>query len=332
MYNAGVLVHCEVVEGKLASIAAELLGAGGSLAKGLGQPLSAVLIGNNISAIGQEAISYGADKVYLLDDPLLEHYLTDSYLQVMEKVLDKDSPQIVLFGQTAAGRDLAPRLAFRLNTAAVMDCIALSIDPDSKRMLMTKPVYGGNALSIQVCETDPQVATVRSKALSSPEKDADRRGEIIKMAVEINPADIRTRVLDRKVEAAPGVKIEDAGVIVTGGRGIGGAEGFKELEELAGIFRGAVGATRPACDNKWVSDGIQIGLTGKIVGPDLYIAVGVSGSSQHLSGCSGSKAIVAINKDPDANIFNVARYGIIADWKKAMPAFTARVKELMSDF
>ncbi|HEX7475989.1 MAG TPA: electron transfer flavoprotein subunit alpha/FixB family protein, partial [Dehalococcoidales bacterium] len=253
---------------------------------------------------------------------------TDSYLNVIERVIKQANPAIVLSGQTASGRDLTPRLAFRLSTAAVLDCVNLAIDPATKRLLMTKPVYGGNAQSIQVCDVDPQIASVRSKAMTPSFKDENRKGEVINVAADIDPAKVRTRVLERKTESA-GVKLEDACVIVTGGRGIGGPEGFKQLEELARTLKGAVGASRPACDNKWVPDSLQVGLTGKIVSPDLYIAVAVSGSSQHLSGCSGSKVIVAINKDPEANIFKVAHYGIVADWKKALPAFTAKVKELV---
>jgi electron transfer flavoprotein alpha subunit len=326
----GVLVHCELSEGKLTSIATELLGAGSRLASELGQELSAVVIGSSMSGVAAEIHSYGASKVYVVDDPLLKDYLTDSYLQVMDKVIKQSLPQIVLLGQTQTGRDLTPRLAFRLGTAAVMDCIALTIDSTSKRMLMTKPVYGGNAQAIQICESDPQLATVRSKAMTPATKDLNRTGETIIVTAGIDPASVRTRVIDRKVEAAAGIKLEDAHVVVTGGRGIGGPDGFKQLEELAKLLKGAVGASRPPCDNNWVSDSLQVGLTGKIVSPDLYIAVAVSGSSQHLSGCSGSKVIVAMNKDPEANIFKVAHYGIVADWKKALPAFTARVKELVS--
>ena len=326
----GILVYCETTENKLAPISTELLGAGKRLSQELGQELSAVLIGSNIGSFAQEAIAYGADKVYVIDDALLKDYLTDSYLQVIEKVIKQAMPQIVLLGQTQTSRDLTPRLAFRLDTAAVMDCVALSIAPDTKRLMMTKPVYGGNAQAIQVCDRNPQIATVRSKAMAPLEKDANRHGEIVNIAAGIDPASIRTKVLERKVEAAAGLKLEDAGVVVTGGRGIGGADGFKQLAELAKLLNGAVGASRPPCDNKWVSDNMQVGLTGKIVSPDLYIAVAVSGSSQHLSGCSGSKVIVAINKDPDANIFKVAQYGMVADWKKALPTFTAKVKELTS--
>jgi electron transfer flavoprotein alpha subunit len=325
----GVLVFCEVANGKLAPIAAELLGAGSRLAAESGEPLNAVIIGSGVIAPAQEAIALGASKVYAVDDPLLKDYLLDPYLTAMEKAIKQALPRVVLLGQTQIGRDLTPRLAFRLNTAAVMDCIALAVDPASKRVLMTKPVYGGNAQAIQVCGSDPQIATVRSKAMAPAVSDANRKGEVVNVAAGIDPAGIRTKILERKVEAGAGVKLEDARVIVTGGRGIGGADGFKQLAELAAVLKGAVGASRPPCDNKWVPDSMQVGLTGKIVGPDVYIAIGVSGSSQHLSGCTGSKVIVAINKDPEANIFKVANYGIVADWKKALPAFTAKVKQLV---
>ncbi len=325
--NKGVLVLCEIADGKLASISAELLGAGKRLAADLGQELGAVIIGSNIAGLAPEAIAFGADKVYIVDDPVLKDYLTDSYLTVMDKVVKQVNPSIVLLGQTPTGRDLTPRLAFRLNTAAAMDCVALAIDSATRRMLMTKPVYGGNAQAIQVCEADPQVATVRSKAMTPLARDANRQGQTVNIAAGIDPTSVRTKVLDRKIEST-GVKLEDAHVIVTGGRGIGGPDGFKQLAELAQVLKGAVGASRPACDNQWVPDSYQVGLTGKIVSPDLYIAVAVSGSSQHLSGCSGSKVIVAINKDAEANIFKVAHFGIVADWKKAVPAFTNKVKEL----
>ncbi len=325
----GVLVLCEIGNGGLSHISLELLGAGSRLAGELGQELSAVLVGSNVGGLAQDVVAYGANKVYVVDDPLLKDYLTDSYLMVMDKIIKQVTPSIVLMGQTPIGRDLAPRLAFRLNTAASLDCIALAVDPATKRMLQTKPVYGGNAQAIQICETDPQIATVRSKAMAPLEKDTNRKGEIINIAAELDPAKIRTRILDRKIEAAAGIKLEDARVVVTGGRGIGGPEGFKQLEELARVLKGALGASRPPCDNKWVPDSLQVGLTGKIVSPDLYIAVAVSGSSQHLSGCSGSRVIVAINKDPEANIFKVAHYGIVADWKKALPAFTAKIKQLV---
>lgn len=327
--NKGVLVNCEVTDGKLATIAMELLGAGRRLASELGQELSAVLIGSGVTGLAQEAIAYGANQVYVVDDPFLKDYSTEPYLMVMEKVIQQAPPAVILLGQTSTGRDLAPWLAFRLNTGATMDCVALEIDPASKRMIMTKPVYGGNAQAVQVCEVDPQIATVRSKAMAPLAKDSNRRGQVISLAAGINPASIHTRVLQRKIEATAGIKLEDARVVVAGGRGIGSARGFEQLGEIARLLRGAVGATRPPCDAKWIADSHQIGITGKIVSPDLYIAVALSGSSQHVSGFSSAKVIVAINKDPEANIFKVANYGIVADWKAVLPALRDKLKEVV---
>ncbi len=327
----GVLVHCEVTEGKLAAIATELLGCGRKLADDLGQELSAVVTGNDVSNAAKDAVAFGADKVYVVDDPLLEDYQTDPYLSAMDKVVKQVMPRILILGQTPIGRDLAPRLAFKLNTAASLDCVELTIDADSKRLLQTKPVYGGNAQATYICQSDPQIATVRTKVMSPLEPDSSRQEELITIEAGIDPSAIRTRVLEKVPEAVEGIKLEDAEVIVSGGRGIGSAEGFKQLAELAKALKGAVGATRPPCDNGWVPDGLQIGLTGKIVAPGLYIAIALSGSSQHMSGSSGSKTIVAINKDPDANIFKVAQYGIVEDWKKILPAFTDKVKELLAE-
>ncbi len=326
----GVMIYGEVTEGKLTAITTELLGCGRKLADDLRQELYAVLVGSDISGLAQEAIAFGADKVYVVDDPLLKDYQTDSNVLTLEKVVKQVMPQILLLGQTSIGRDLAPRLAFRLETAASMDCVELAIDPDSKLMLQTRPVYGGNAQAIFTCESNPQIATVRAKAMSPLERNTSRQGEIITIEAGLDPSAIRTKILEKVTEEVEGIKLEDAETIVTGGRGIGGADGFKQLEELAKILNGATGATRPPCDNDWVPDGWQVGLTGKIVAPDLYIAVALSGASQHISGCSGSKNIVAINKDPEANIFKEARYGIVGDWKKVLPAFTEKVKELLA--
>ena len=328
--NKGVMIHGEVIEGKLSAMATELLGCGRKLADELGQELSAVLIGSDVSSLAQEAIGFGADKVYVVDDPLLEDYQTDSYVSVMEKVVKQVLPQIILLGQTSIGRDLAPRLAFRLETAAIMDCVALDIDPDSKRLLQTKPVYGGNAQAIFTYESDPQIATIRAKVMSPLEPDAARRGEVITIEVGLDPSTIRTKVLEKVKEEVEGIKLEDAPVVIGGGRGIGSAEGFEQLKELAKLLKGAVGASRPACDSGWLPDTSQIGLTGKIVTPDFYLAVGISGSSQHVAGCSSSKCIVAINKDSEANIFKVAHYGVVGDWKKVLPTFFQKVKGLLA--
>ncbi|MFC2020110.1 electron transfer flavoprotein subunit alpha/FixB family protein [Chloroflexota bacterium] len=324
----GVMVYGELSEGKLASITTELLGCGRKLADDLGEELAAVLVGSGVSGLAQEAIAFGADKVYVVDDALLANYQTDAYVPVMEKVIKQAPPQVLIMGQTSVGRDLAPSLAFRLETAASMDCLELAIDAESKRLLQTKPVYGGNAYAVFTCVADPQVATVRAKAMTPLERDESRQGEVITVDAGLDPSSIRTTFVEKVVEDVEGVKLEDAAVIVSGGRGIGGPEGFEQLRELAGVLGGAVGASRPPCDNGWVADTLQIGLTGKIVSPDLYFAVAISGATQHMSGSSGAKSIVAINKDPEANIFKVAHYGVVGDWKKVIPALTEKIKEL----
>ncbi|HEY55720.1 MAG TPA: electron transfer flavoprotein subunit alpha/FixB family protein [Dehalococcoidia bacterium] len=328
--NKGVIVFGETAGGKLAAITTELLGCGSKLAKELGQELSAVLVGSGVSDLAKEAIAFGADKVYVVDDAQLKDYQTDAYTSVMEKVIKQAMPQILLLGQTSIGRDLAPRLAFRLKTAASLGCLELAIDPSSKLLLQTKPVYGGNAQAVFTCETFPQIATVRVKTMEPLERDQSRKGEIITVDAALEPSAIKTKVLEKVAEKVEGVRLEDAEVVVSGGRGIGSEEGFTQLEELARMLKGAVGATRPPCDNGWVPAGAQIGLTGKIIAPDLYIAIALSGSSQHMSGCSGSKTIVAINKDPEANIFREARFGVVGDWKKALPALTEKLKELLA--
>jgi electron transfer flavoprotein alpha subunit len=326
----GVMIYCEVTEGKLAAITTELLGCGRKLANDLGEELCAALIGSEVSDIANEAIVFGADKVYVVNDPLLKDYQTDSYVSVMEKIIKQVTPQILILGQNSTGRDLAPRLAFRLETAATMDCLDLAIDPDSKRLLQTKPVYGGNAQAVFTYQTYPQIATVRVKAMSPLEPDPSRQGEVITIEAGLDPSAIRTKVLEKVREEIEGIKLEDAEVVVSGGRGIGSADGFKQLEELAKMLKGAVGASRPPIDNGWAPAGLQVGLTGKIITPNLYIAVALSGASQHITGCSGSKNIVAINKDPEANIFKVAHYGIVGDWKQIIPAFSSKIKELLA--
>jgi len=326
----GIIAFCEITEGGLAAITTELLGCGRRLADDLGEELGAMLMGSEVGGLAQEAIAFGADKVYVVDDPLLKDYQSDAYVLATEKVIKEVMPQIILLGQTTIGRDLTPRLAFRLDTAASMDCLELAIDPDSKQLLQTKPVYGGNAQAVFTSQSYPQIATVRVKTMSPLKLDASRKGEVITIEAGLDPSAIRTKVLERVSQEVEGIKLEDAEVVVGGGRGIGSAEGFKQLEELARLLKGAVGATRPPCDNDWVPAGLQIGLTGKIVAPDLYIAVALSGTSQHMSGCSGAKNIIAINKDPEANIFKLAHYGVVGDWKKVIPAFAEKVKELLT--
>jgi len=326
----GVAVYCETKDGVILPIALEGLGIGRKLANDLGQELSAVIIGSGISGLAAQAITQGADKAYLVDDAALADYQPDAYLNTMQKVVEQVKPAVIIMGQTDISRELAARLAFRLGTEATLDCVDLAIDTETKRLLQTKPVYGGNARAVITTTSDPQIVTIRTKAFNPLAADAGRKGETVNITAAIDSAALKSRILERKIEAVAGIKLEDARVVVSGGRGIGSADGFKQLDELAKLLKGAVGASRPACDNKWISDTAQVGLTGKIIAPEVYFAVAISGSSQHMSGCSGAKTIIAINKDKEANIFKHARFGAVGDWKKILPALTQKVRELVS--
>jgi len=327
----GIVVYGELVDGKLPSITTELLGCGRSLANELNEDLSCVLASEAVDNGPQEAIAFGADRVYTVEDPLLKEYQGDAHIQVAEKIARTISPRIILMGQTSIGRDLAPRLAFRLKTGLSTDCIDLSIDPETKLLKQTKPVYGGNAQAIFTCDIMPQIVTIRAKAMSPIERDGARKGEVIPTKLEIDTSAIRTKIVEKVREEVAGLKLEDAPVIVSGGRGIGGPEPFKTtLKELADLLHGAVGATRPPADHGWVPEAMHIGLTGKIVAPDLYIAIAISGASQHIAGCSGSKTLVAINKDPEANIFREAEFGVVGRYEEVLPAFTRKLKDLLA--
>jgi len=326
----GVMVLAETVDGELSTIATEMLGCGRKLADGLVDELSAVLIGKDVKDLAQEAITFGAEKVYVVEDDLLADYQVDAFLAVMEALVKETLPKVLIMGQTYLGRELAPRLAFRLTTGLAMDCVDLEIDSESGDLLATRPVYGGIALAIYTINEMPQMATVRAKAMTPLEKDESRTGEIISITENYDAPPIRVKVIEKIKEDAEGVKLEDADVIISGGRGIGDAESFAELMRLANLMKGAVGATKAACDFEWVPASWQIGLTGKIVSPNVYFAVALSGASQHMAGCSGAKTIVAINKDPEANIFKEAEFGIIGDWRNVVPALTEKIEELLT--
>jgi electron transfer flavoprotein alpha subunit len=327
----GVLVLGELAEGKLASITTELLGCGRRLADDLKEDLSCLLASDTVGGASKEAIAFGADKVYVVEEPTLKDYQADSYMQVAEKLAKDSSPRAILIGQTSMGRDLAPRLAFRLGTSVTTDCLDLRVDPATKLLVQTRPVYGGNAQAVFTGELVPQVVTIRTKAMSPLERDDSRKGEAIPTKIDIDASKLRTRILDTIKEETVGIKLEDAPVIVSGGRGMGGPQPFQTiLKELADLLHGAVGASRPPADNGWVPEGLHIGLTGKIVAPDVYIAVAISGASQHTAGCSGSKHIIAINKDPEANIFREAEFGVVGKYEEVLPAFTNKLKELLA--
>ena len=327
----GILICGELVDGKLASITTELLGCGRKLADDLKEDLSCLLASDAVDGASKEAIAFGADKVYAVEHPALKEYQADSYMQAAEKLVKEISPRTILMGQTSMGRDLAPRLAFRLGTSLTTDCLDLSIDPETKLLVQTRPVYGGNAQAIFTSEFMPQMATVRTKAMSPLERDDSRKGEVIPTKIDIDTSKVRAKILETVKEEAVGIKLEDAPVIVCGGRGIGGPEPFQTtLKELADLLHGAVGASRPPADNGWVSEAAHIGLTGKIVAPDIYIAIAVSGASQHTAGCTGSKHIIAINKDPEANIFREAELGVVGKYEEVVPALTNKLKELLA--
>jgi electron transfer flavoprotein alpha subunit len=327
----GILVFGELAEGKLASITTELLGSGRKLADDLKENLSCLLASDAVGEASKEAIAFGAGKVYVVDHPALKEYQADCYMQVAEKLAKDVSPRAILMGQTSMGRDLAPRLAFRLGTSVTTDCLNLSIDAATRLLAQTRPVYGGNAQAVFTSGSMPQIVTVRAKTMSPLERDASRKGEVIPTKLDIDASKVRTRILDTVKEEAVGIKLEDAPVIVAGGRGMGGAQPFQTiLKELADLLHGAVGASRPPADNGWVPEALHIGLTGKIVAPDIYIAVAISGASQHTAGCTGSKHIIAINKDPEANIFREAELGVVGKYEEVLPAFTNKLKELLA--
>ncbi len=325
---ADVLVVAEVVEGKLASISAEVLGIGKKLAGDLGQGLAAVVIGSGVGDAANEAVFFGADKVYVIDNPIFADYTTDGYVSALEKLNAEASHEVILTGQTPMGMDLSPRLAFRLGTATVLDCVDLTIE-DGK-LMKNKPVYGGNAVAVYVSETKPHMATARSKAFEPLAQDVSRSGEVVNFDPGLDASVIRAKVTGRVKEEIEGIKLEDADVVICGGRGVGSEEGFGELRDLAKLLNGALGASRPPCDSGWVPTNIQIGLTGKMVAPTVYIAIALSGSSQHQAGMSGSKNIIAINKDPEANIFGISHYGVVGDYKKILPALAEKCKELLA--
>jgi electron transfer flavoprotein alpha subunit len=318
--GTGVLVLGEYDAGHLTSSTAEMFAAGRMLARDLGEPLECGLAGHQLETIAREAISYGVDRVYTVDDPLLAELQIELYLEALTHLCRTSAPRVLLMARTPAGRDIAPRLAARLGVPLAQDCLEVSVQPDSKHLLATRPVYGGNAMAKVLCTRMPQFATVRPKLYTPAVADAQRQGEIIAVAVGLDPALAKTRVVEVVNEEQQGIRLEDAKIVVAGGRGLGGPEGFQPLEQLAQALHAGIGASRAAVDSGWVPYSWQIGLTGKTITPDLYITVGISGASQHIAGCSGAKCIVAINKDREANIFRYAKYGIAGDWQKILSA------------
>jgi electron transfer flavoprotein alpha subunit len=322
--EAGILVLAEHTNGALMGISTEILGAARRLADELGEKVTAATLGPGAREAAAQAIVCGADGALVAESGALEDYRNETWTAALAAAAAKSNPKIVLLGQTMVGRDLGPRFAIRAGTVVAMDCTGLTL-ADGK-LLMTRPCYGGSAQAQYSSRTLPQVATLRVKSQTPIVPDPSRTGPIEELVFDLPPP--VTKIVSRQEAKSEGLRLEDAKVVVSGGRGLGSSEGFASLAELAAVLGGAVGASRAVVDLGWVPLSYQVGLTGKVVTPDLYIAVGISGASQHLAGIGGAKTVVAVNRDRDADIFKVARFGIVADWKPFLPAFIEECRKL----
>jgi len=319
----GVLVLAEQFEGRFRKVAYEALSEGRRLADALGEPLTGVVLGSGVEAMAAELANYGADKILAGDDPALADYTTDAYGNVLCDIVKDHDPKILLLGASTRGKDLSARLSARLDTGLAMDCIALRID--GNMAVATRPMFGGKVLAEVAIQGMPAVVAIRPNVM---EVVAAQKATAVEK-VPVNVGAVRTKVLEKKLEAAAKVDLTEADIIVSGGRGMGGPD-FSLLEQLAEVLGGTVGASRSAVDEGWRPHSDQVGQTGKVVSPNLYVACGISGAIQHLAGMGSSKYIVAINKDPEAPIFKQADYGIVEDLFKVVPAITAEVKKFMA--
>ncbi|MEN6301300.1 MAG: FAD-binding protein [Armatimonadia bacterium] len=326
---SGVWVLAETHDGKLADVTLELLSEGRKLADELVTEVSLVLAGQNVEGLAQIAAQYGADKVYLVEHETLAQYRTDPFTSVICGLINKHKPEIVLIGATTMGRDLASRIAARIGAGLTADCTGLAIDPETRLLQQTRPAFGGNVMAtIQCRNARPQMSTVRPRVMKKAQPDASRTAEIIRETVNLNEKSIATKIIEIiKEEGTDAIDVQDAEIIVSGGRGLHKAENFALIRELAEVIGAAVGASRATVDAGWIPAYHQVGQTGKTVQPKLYIACGISGAVQHLAGMGSSDCIVAINSDPDAPIFGVAHYGIVGDLFEVVPALTRKLKQ-----
>lgn len=317
----GILVVAEVTEGHIAPISFELIGAAKQLSAHGGGNVTALIAGDE--SLAQQLVAGGADQAYAATNPALQSGIAEAYLPAVNAAIQQSGASIVLLGQTSLGRDLGPALAFANNTAVAMDCVELKLE--NGRLHATRNAYGGNARAQVSWKSPLQVVTAKAKSFDPPEGVSGSGG----VTTITDGAQPRTRVVGTEKAQTAGIRLEDAPIVVSGGRGLGDPSAFGMLEELAGTLRqAAVGASRAACDLGWYPPAQQVGLTGKTVSPDLYIAVAISGASQHMAGMSGSKNIVAINKDADANMVKVSRFAIVDDYKKVVPALIEEIKKL----
>jgi len=322
-----VLVFAEQRNNKISRVVLELLGKARELADKLNVKTSAILLTGKDNNLSQELIAHGADKVYLAESALLKNYQTDLYTKVITDHIKETKPQIVLYGATHIGRDLAPRLAQRLNTGLTADCTGLDITEENL-LLQTRPAFGGNLMAQIICKKHkPQMSTVRPGVMKIQNPDKNKKGELIKLNPQIEEKDSKTKIIDIIKETKKKVNLEEAEIIVSGGRGLGKKENFKLIEELAKLLDAEIGSSRAAVDSGWVAKDHQVGQTGKTVRPKLYLCAGISGAIQHKAGMQSSDMIIAINKDPDAPIFQVADYCIVEDLFKVLPEMIDALKE-----
>lgn len=325
----GVMVFIQQVDGVITPVSFELIGKGRDLAAELSTDVTAVLIGSEVEGLTQQLAEYGADKIILIDDPALKVYRTEPYAQAMYEAVMKTKPMVTLFGATAIGRDLAPRVSARVHTGLTADCTQLEVEADTKNLLMTRPAFGGNIMATIICpEFRPQMATVRPGVMQKIEPIKGAKANVEKYNLTFTPNDKYVEVLEILKKELSGENIQEAKILVSGGRGMGSKENFKLLYNLAEALDGTVCASRACVDAGWADKEQQVGQTGKTVRPQVYFAVGISGAIQHLAGMEESDIIIAINKDESAPIFDVADVGIVGDLNKILPALTEKIKAM----
>ena len=325
---SGIMIYAEYRHGKVVPVSFELLGIGRELADRQKVPLIAVLLGAGLGEAARDLVSYGADIVYQVENPALEYFNDEVYGNILEDIIREQKPEVVLAGATAIGRSFIPLVATSLATGLTADCTQLAIRPEDGVLLQTRPAFGGNIMATIECpHTRPQMATVRPRVMKAVQPDTDRKGEIINYQPQPERLQSKVKVLRNVLEEQDQVNITEGDIIVSGGRGLDNEKGFELIRQLADAVGGAVGASRAAVDSEWIAYPHQVGQTGKTVNPKLYMACGISGAIQHVVGMQSSETIVAINKDPDAPIFDVATYGIVGDLFEVVPKLIDKIKE-----
>ncbi|WP_029097562.1 electron transfer flavoprotein subunit alpha/FixB family protein [Brevibacillus thermoruber] len=324
----GVWVFLEQQDGRIAPVSLELLGAGRKLADKRGVPLSGVLIGDQVRELAADAFQYGADVVYLYDDPIFRDYRTESYMRAVIACVQKHKPEILLYGATSTGKDLASAVATDLETGLTADTTLLDVDQETGLLEASRPAFGGNIMATILCKKHrPQMATVRPKVMKALPPDPNRSGQIVEERIHLREEDIRTKVLKIVRETSKKVRLDEADIIVAGGKGMGSKEGFQLIHRFAEAIGATVGASRDAVEAGWIDHQHQVGQTGVTVTPKLYFAIGISGAIQHLVGMQNSGLIIAINKDPDAPIFQACHYGLVGDAFEIVPLLIEALQE-----